>query len=107
MADEKILKDEVMDESELEGVAGGTVNEVLDDREMLKKIGVYDFNSKDGFTKSVQNSFAKFGNDYGMKISVDVGLNAETANKYSVNGKDISRDELYSLMNEVAAANKK
>ncbi|MBQ7199056.1 MAG: hypothetical protein IJS29_07325 [Selenomonadaceae bacterium] len=96
-----------MDDAELDGVAGGTVNEVLDDREMLKKIGVYDFNSKDGFTKSVQNAFAKFGNEYGLKISVDIGLNAETANKYSVNGKAISRDELYSLMNEVAAANKK
>ena len=107
MADEKILKDEVMDDEQLDGVAGGTLKETLDDREMLKKIGVYDFNSKDGFTKSVQNAFAKFGNDYGIKISVEVGLNAETANKYSVNGKAISRDELYSLMNEVAAANKK
>ena len=96
-----------MDDEQLDGVAGGTVNEVLDDREMLKKIGVYDFNSKDGFTKSVQNAFAKFGNDYGMKISVDVGLNAETANKYSVNGKAISRNEFWSLIDEISAAKKK
>ena len=107
MADEKILKDEIIEDAELDGVAGGTVNEVLDDREMLKKIGVYDFNSKDGFTKSVQNAFAKFGNDYGMKISVDVGLNAETANKYSVNGKAISRNEFWSLIDEISAAKKK
>ena len=91
-----------MDDEQLDGVAGGTVNEVLDDREMLKKIGVYDFNSKDGFTKSVQNAFAKFGNDYGMKISVDVDLNKNNANKYFVNGKEMSRDKLVKIIDTLS-----
>ena len=102
MADEKILKDEVMDEEQLDEVAGGTLKETLDDRNLLNKIGLYDFNSKDGFTKTVQNGFAKFGNDYGMKISVDVNLNKNEANKYFVNGKEMSRDKLVKMIDTLS-----
>ena len=102
MADEKILKDEIMDEEQLDEVAGGTLKETLDDREMLKKIGLYDFNSEAGFSKTVQNGFAKFGNDYGMNISVDVNLNKNTANKYFVNGKEMSRDKLVKMIDTLS-----
>ena len=107
MADEKIFKDEIMDDAELDAVAGGTLKETFDDREKLSKLGIYDFNVADGFSKTVQNGFAKFGNEYGLKIDVNVNLKANEANKYSINGKEIGRDELWSIINEINNANKK
>lgn len=40
MADEKILKDEILSDAELEGVAGGTRLETYDDGEELYKRGL-------------------------------------------------------------------
>ncbi|MBQ7199059.1 MAG: hypothetical protein IJS29_07340 [Selenomonadaceae bacterium] len=103
MSDEKILKDELMDDVELDGVAGGTLKEALEDREYLKKLGAYDFDSKDGFTKTLQNGFAKLGDNYGMKITVDVDLNKNNANKYFVNGKEMSRDKLFKMIDTLSS----
>ena len=103
MAEEKILKDEVMDTEELEGVVGGTLKENLEDREYLKKMGAYNFNDGDSFTKTLQNGFAKLGDNYGMKITVDVNLNKNVANKYFVNGKEMSRDKLLKMIDTLSA----
>ena len=103
MAEEKILEGEVLDDGELEEIAGGTLKENLEDREYLKKMGAYNFNDGDSFTKTLQNGFAKLGDNYGMKITVDVNLNKNVANKYFVNGKEMSRDKLLKMIDTLSA----
>lgn len=102
MAEEKILNEEVLEESELEEVAGGTLKETVEDHNYLEKWGAYDFNSEDGFKKSVQNGFAKMGSNYGMEITADIDLNKNSANKYFVNGKEISRNKLLKILDTLA-----
>lgn len=103
MADKQNFEGEVLKEAELDAVAGGTLKETWDDRTLLKKIGAYDFDSKAGFTKTVQDAFAKFGNDYGMQITVNVDLNKNNANKYFVNGKEMSRDKLWRMLDTLSS----
>ena len=100
------MEGEVLDAEELDEVAGGTLRETLDDRTLLKQMGAYDFDKGQGFAKTLQNGFAKLGDKFDMKITVDVNLNKNIANKYYLNGKEISRNELWSILKEGSAANK-
>jgi hypothetical protein len=99
MADEKILEEEVLDDAELENVAGGTLKETLDDRARLSKIGMYNFDNKKGFAGSVSDGFVQFGEKYGMKISVGTNLKKDGANQYFLNGKEVSREKLWRMIN--------
>ena len=58
MADEKILKDEVLSDSELDNVAGGTFVETMDDLEAFNKRGIDIFQYK---------SLTELMNHYGYK----------------------------------------
>ena len=106
MADEKILEGEVLDDEELENVAGGTLQETLEDRDRLDKIGMYKFNNDKGFSGSVNEGFANFGKKYGLKISVEADLLANGSNKYFINDEAISRDELWNIIDETYKSNK-
>ena len=110
MAEEKILEGEVLAEEELEGVVGGYY-QTWGDYVNIKKLeadgkgtfyhGVYTY---DG----VEKAFKKIGEKLGINISSKLyfdGKPGKNPNKYYVDGKQISRDELWSIINEGFAAN--
>ena len=112
MAEEKILKDEVMDESELEEVAGG-LYETWKDRVNFINLGggFYKGDYKDGTFSAteVEKAFKKMGEYLGINISASLGFDRPGAspNSYYLDGKKISRDELWSIINEAYSVNKK
>ncbi len=112
MADEKIINEEVMDESELDEVAGGS-SETWRDRVNFVNLGggFYKGDYKDGTFSAteVEKAFKKMGEYLGINISASLGFDRPGAspNFYYLDGKRISRDEMWSIIHEAYAANKK
>ena len=112
MTEEKILKDELMDDAYLDGVVGGAY-ETWNDRVNFIKLGgdFYKGDFKDGSfaATEVENAFKRVGKYLGLNISASLGYDRpdESPNSYYLNGKEISRDELWSIIHEVYAAHKK
>ena len=108
MAEEKILDNEILDDTELEGVAGGIIQETFADRTQLTQLGLYTFDKNKGFVGSVQDGFSKLGKKMGSTINVkcDSSLNNGTANVYQIDNQQVTRDEFWSIINEGIAANK-
>ena len=93
MADEKILKDEILSEEELDGVAGGTRIETYQDGNELLKRGL--ISEDDALSSSkVREAIHKLGYKYvdhgGVKMFG--GKDNEYFNK---NGESISRDQFW------------
>ena len=112
MAEEKILKDEALNDEELEEVVGGYYD-TWNDRVNFIKLGggFYKGDNPNGsYSKTeVQNAFKKVGDHLGIKISADLHYDdtpGKSPNRYYLDGKQISRDELWSIINEGFAANK-
>ena len=80
----EILKDEVLKDEQLEGVAGGTDREIGKDAEFLKAIGLMRPEQKDQAT--IKRAFAQSG------ISVIFHEGEDFANEYYKGGKQISRE---------------
>ena len=108
MADEKILKDEVMDAEELEGVVGGYYD-TWHDHQNFQKLGG-GFYSGQYSKDAVMKAFTNVGKYLGINISTKLVYDRKPGkieNKYYLDGKEISRDEMWSIINEGYAANKK
>ena len=104
MADEKIFKDEILDDEELEGVAGGTTAEIKDDRNRLIKLGYYEQKPHQQFSVGIANALEKLSKDTEYDFKFTSKSNAgHTANEYFFNGKQISRDKFWSLVDQFVA----
>ena len=105
---EKILNDEALNDEELEEVVGGYYD-TWHDYENIKNLEGGKFYKGRYSRMNVQDAFKKIGKELGVNISAEVVYDAipgESPNKYYVEGKQISRDELWSIINEGFAANK-
>ena len=118
MADEKILKDEILNAEELDKVAGGRSGEVYEDAVILYKMGYRGMGNDQGqqwedFVANVPNIRKAF-RALGKKCNIDIKVVLHNKNNsffspnvYSIDGKEISRDEFWSLIDEISAAKKK
>ncbi len=93
MAEEKILKDEILSDEELDGVAGGTRIETFQDGEELRKRGL--ISEEDALSSSkVRETIHKLGYKYvdhgGVKMFG--GKDNEYFNK---KGESVSRDQFW------------
>ena len=105
MAEEKILKDEALKDEELESVVGGRLDG-WNDYKNIKKLeaaGKGTFYQDSHYTNSkVQDAFQKIGETLGLNISAKLqydGALSYNPNKYYLEGKEISRDELWDIIN--------
>ena len=80
----EILKDEVLKDEQLEGVAGGTDREIGKDADFLKAIGLMRPEQNDQAT--IKRAFAKSG------ISVIFHDGDDLANEYYLNGVQTTRE---------------
>ena len=80
----EILKDEVLKEEQLEGVAGGTSREIGKDAEFMKAIGFMRPEQNDQAT--IKRAFAKTG------VSVVFHNGDDLANEYYHNGQQVTRE---------------
>ena len=102
MAEEKILKDEALNDEELEEVVGGYYD-TWHDYENIKDLeGGKFFKGRYSFLK-VEEAFKKIGKELGIDIETNLYYDktpGQSPNKYYVEGKQISRDELWAIINE-------
>ena len=103
MAEEKILEEEVLNEDELEGVAGGTAKEAFADREQLNKLGLYNFDKEKGFVGSLQDGFNALGKKIGLTLNVksESSLNSQTANVYKIGNQTLTHDQFWNTVNRL------
>ena len=102
MADEKILKDESLNDEELEGVAGGTMQETVGDRSQLIKFGMYNYDKNKGFIGSIQDGFNEIGKKLGVTINVESNpsINNKKENVYRIDNQKMNRNEFWTIINE-------
>lgn len=87
MKDEKILKEEIISEEQLEEVAGGYGQEIKDDKLRFAKLRyLRDENASDG---ELINVFNQFG------YNVEIHHGYFTENKYWLNGRQMNRNEVW------------
>ena len=101
MAEEKILKDELLSDEQLENVAGGTLDETAADTRVLKKLGLridgrsaedlIEFSKFSEAAIEVSQIFKRFG------IRVDQYWGPKT-NKYYRDGQEISRELAFKIV---------
>jgi hypothetical protein len=103
MADEKILAEEIMDEDELEEVAGGTTAETKDDRRRLLAMGYYEIKPHQNYAVGIANALEKLGKDtgYDFKFTSSSHMGTES-NSYQFNGKEVTREKFWKLVDEFA-----
>ena len=107
MADEKNLDNEILDDEELDGVAGGTFKETFDDRAKLDKLGLYNFDERKGFAGSVKEGFDALGKRMGITINVKSSPSVnDSANVYQIENHTFTREEFWSIINETATSRK-
>ena len=103
MAEEKILDNEILDDNELEGVAGGTLKETFNDSKQLAGLGLYTFDKNKGFVGSVQEGFNALGKKIGVALTVkcDSSLNNNTENVYQIGNQTLTRDQFWNTVNRL------
>ena len=103
MAEEKIMEEEVLNEEELEGVAGGTAQESFADREQLNKLGLYNFDKDKGFVGSLQDGFNALGKKIGFTLNVksESSLNNKAENVYKIGNQTLTRDQFWNTVNRL------
>ena len=97
MSEEKILQDELMNEEELENVAGGNMQELYGDRENLLKLNLYDHWSR-SMMRNLEASFVNIGNKIGHKVSFNYEM--DKGNGYYIDGKSCSREDFWKFIEE-------
>ena len=106
MADEKILDNEILEENELDGVAGGTMKETIGERAKLNELGLYNFDKSKGFVGSVREGFDALGKRMGITINVNASVNNSTSNVYQIENHSFTRDEFWSFIDETSNSRK-
>jgi len=88
MSDEKILKEETLSEEELNEVAGGTGDEIRDDKQRFKRLGIR-ITSSAHDEAQLKDAFARFG------VQVETYHGYFRDNDYKINGRSVSRDKAW------------
>lgn len=99
---EEILKDEALNDAELEEVVGGYYD-TWHDYENIKNLEGGKFYEGGYSFWKVRDAFKEVGKELGINIKTVLyydGTPGKSPNKYYVEGKQISRDELWSIINE-------
>ena len=103
MTDEKILEEEMLDDAELENVAGGSTAENRDDKARLQKMGFYNAKTK-YIDKNLKASFAQLGKELNCDLSIGVDVKTgKHANTYSIAGQQVSRDNFWTIIDRMYA----
>ena len=101
MENKEFLKNTVLDDEQLDGVAGGTYLESADDAKKFKAIGVSVYSSEILGTPELHSAeFAKLRSafeKYGVTVKDHGGL--INANEYFIGGKQVSRDDAWKHIN--------
>lgn len=93
-----ILKDEILKDSELEHVTGGTVAESIDDADRFEALGLHIYCTDPGvplndlYTETMivlQDTYGKFG------VRAMTYGDDHRANRYFVDGKEVSREDAW------------
>ena len=114
MAVEDKYADEKLSDEELEQVAGGYY-QTWGDYLNFQKLGGGFYKGVCGYTDkfnmaAVMNAFESVGEYLGLEISATCFYDSkegENPNRYYLDGKQISRDELWDIINKAYAAKKK
>ena len=95
MAEEKILNDEILEDAELEEVAGGTYREIRDDANRLRALG---YLPRHGTVskQDINDAFIQLGRDHGLKL----GYNPSDtrANRYYVNHDGKNHEQIWNII---------
>lgn len=92
MADEKILKDEILSDEQLDGVAGGSDWEISDDANRLRDLHRLGYNYVT--SDQVNDAMWRLGQEIGLNIGCDM-QEGRKSNSYYLDNKKISRDKLW------------
>ena len=103
----EILKDEVLNEEQLDQVAGGTFAESYSDAQSFEKLGVKIFKNDIGVPLLDPEGFVNLRaafEKYGVTIKDDGSIwgdltGKSKANEYFINGKKVSREEAWKHIN--------
>ena len=95
MAEEKILEEEVLDEEDLEQVAGGYSDEIRKDANKLRDLG---FLHGRATKEEIQEALGKISRQTGVKFGFELNENDE--NHYHINHKHVGRDRFWKEVNE-------
>ena len=104
MSDEKILKDEIMSDNELDEVAGGSAWEIQDDanrmRALGRRYGIQLLPDRTVSTSEVNAAFNRMGDlisqHFGIKFRLGCELHkGREGNSYHLNHKKMSRDRIW------------
>ena len=104
----EILKDEILSDEELDGVAGGTFAESYNDAQSFEKLGVKIFENKlagiplldhEGFV-NLRAAFDKYGVTIKDDGSIWGDLTGKSkANQYFIGGNEVSREDAWKHIN--------
>ncbi len=100
MTDEKITNDEVLEDEQLEKVAGGTTAQIEHDLDTLKNMGIIPASANHHDTGLLARAF----NLYGITVTSHGGL--KEGNKYVVQhgefaGIDVGQEGAWKIINEL------
>jgi len=104
MKDEKILKDEIMNDDELDEVAGGSDWEIQEDanriRSLGRRYGIQLLPNRPVSTREVNDAFVRMGDlitqHFGSKFRLGCALNeGDEDNSYYLNHKKMSHDKIW------------
>ena len=108
MADEKILKEELLDDEQLDNVAGGTFAESYSDAQSFEKLGVKIFKNDlagvplldhEGFV-NLRAAFEKYGVTIKDDGSIWGDLTGKSKpNQYFIGGKEVTQAEAWKHIN--------
>ena len=87
------MENEILDDEQLEGVAGGTNSEINSDFEKLAKFGFITKKQAEDHDYGAMNSALK---NIGISIETHGGI--FKSNKYRLNGEKIDRDDAWSYI---------
>jgi len=91
MSDEKITNEEVLNDEELNEVAGGTGDEIRDDKQRFKRLGIR-ITSGAHDEAQLKDAFARFG------VQVETYHGYFRDNDYKINGRSVSRDKAWNYI---------
>lgn len=101
MAEDKILDSEIIDEADLEKVAGGTVYETIQDAKKLNRIGKLSFNGPLDLAK-VADIIRQLGNDLGVELGIRYEHNmGNVANRYCIGNNEYSREQFWKIIDRL------
>ena len=101
MAEEKIIKDEILKDEQLEQVAGGSEKQIEDDLSTFKRMGVIPASANLHDTGLLERAFSL----YGITVKTHGGHWGKS-NEYIVNsgqfaGQDVGQDGAWKIVNKV------